>query len=138
MGSLLLYPPSLLGFHWYPIQKEFLKSCEGFMRAALTVHGHPSPVWKIAKMALFEKILGQMTSFEVLLKCHFLTLSKKCLRLRPAPSKCLSGRLVKLDYLNNPSQDFKNSFCLWFLWISSNARRQNQRDPIFLRFNMVK
>ena len=31
----------------------------------------------------------------------------------------------KLDYLNNPSQDFKNSFCLWFLWISSNAGRQN-------------
>ena len=31
----------------------------------------------------------------------------------------------KLDYLKNPSQDFKNSFCLWFLWISSNAGRQN-------------
>ena len=37
--------------------------------------------------------LGQMTSFEVLLKCHSLTLSKKCLRLRPAPSKCLSERI---------------------------------------------
>jgi hypothetical protein len=55
------------------MQKEFLKSCEGFLRAALTVHGHPGPVSKIAKMALFdpckefEKILGQMTSFEVLL-----------------------------------------------------------------------
>jgi len=34
-----------------------------------------------------------MTSFEVLLKCHTLTLSKKCLRLRPAPSKCLSERM---------------------------------------------
>ena len=31
----------------------------------------------------------------------------------------------KLDYLKNPPQDFKNSFCLWFLWISSNAGRQN-------------
>ena len=31
----------------------------------------------------------------------------------------------KLDYLKNPSQDFKNSFCLWFLWIFSNAGRQN-------------
>ena len=31
----------------------------------------------------------------------------------------------KLDYLKNPSQDFKNSFCLGFLWISSNAGRQN-------------
>ena len=27
--------------HFYPMQKEFLKSCEGFLRAALTVHGHP-------------------------------------------------------------------------------------------------
>ena len=40
--------------------------------AALTVHGHPGPVRKIAKMALFdpcmefEIFLGQMTSFEVL------------------------------------------------------------------------
>ena len=36
------------------MQKEFLKSCEGFLRAALTVHGHPGPVWKIAKMVLFD------------------------------------------------------------------------------------
>jgi len=75
------------------------KTGEGFLRAALTVHGHPGPVWKIAKMALFdpcmefEFFLGQMTSFEVLLKCHSLTLSKKCLRLRPALSMCLSERI---------------------------------------------
>ena len=54
------------------MQKEFLKSYEGFLMAALTVHGHPGPVRKIAKMALFdpcmefENFLGQMTSFEVL------------------------------------------------------------------------
>jgi len=41
----------------------------------------------------FEIFLGQMTSFEVLLKCHSLTLSKKCLRLRPALSMCLSERI---------------------------------------------
>merc|ERR1711940_502267 len=81
------------------MQKEFLKSHEGFLRAALTVRGHPGPVRKSAKMALFdpcmefEIFLGQMTSFEVLLKCHSLTLSKKCLRLCPAPSKCLSERI---------------------------------------------
>jgi hypothetical protein len=34
-----------------------------------------------------------MTSFEVLLKCHSLTLSKKCLRLRPALSKYESERI---------------------------------------------
>ena len=31
----------------------------------------------------------------------------------------------KLDYLNNPSKNFKNSACLWFLWISSIAGRQD-------------
>ena len=41
----------------------------------------------------FEIFGGQMTSFEVLLKCHSLTFSKKCLRLPPAPSKCLSERI---------------------------------------------
>ena len=38
----------------------------------------------------YEIFLGQMTSFEVLLKYHALTLSQKFLRLVPAPSKCLS------------------------------------------------
>ena len=52
------------------MQKEFLKSCEGFLRAALSGHGHPGPSWKIAKMALFnpcmefEIFLGQVTSFD--------------------------------------------------------------------------
>ena len=32
----------------------FLNFCEGFLRAALTGHGHPSQFWKIAKMALFN------------------------------------------------------------------------------------
>ena len=65
----------------------------------------------MAKMGLFdpfmefENFLGQMISFEVLLKCHSLTLSKKCLSLRP----CAYLR-DKLDYLNNPPQDPQNSF----------------------------
>ena len=61
-------------------------------RAALTGQANPAnqPISdKIAKMALFnpcmefKKFLGQMTSFEVLRKCHFMILSKMCLRLRP-------------------------------------------------------
>ena len=58
----------------------------------LTGHGYPGPFKEITKMALFnpcmkfEIFLGQMTLFEVLLKCHSLTLSKKCLRLHPALS----------------------------------------------------
>ena len=49
----------------------------------------PALTEKIAKMALFNPcmefkfFLGQMTSFEVLRKCHFVILSKICLRLRP-------------------------------------------------------
>jgi hypothetical protein len=54
------------------MQKEFFRSTEGFLRAALTGHGHPGPLLKIAKMALFnpfmkfEIFLGQMSSFDVL------------------------------------------------------------------------
>ena len=91
--------PSSITRNGHQMQKECLKSCEGFLRAALSGHGHPGPSWKIAKMALFdpcmefEIFLGQMTSFEVLEKCHFMILSKMCLRLRPALSMCLSERI---------------------------------------------
>ena len=44
-GSLIL-PSSIARNSSHPIQKEFLKSCEGFLRAALIVYGHPGPVWK--------------------------------------------------------------------------------------------
>ena len=79
--------PALLGTHRKSKQKEFLKSCEGFLRAPLIGHSHPGPFWKIAKMALFDpcmefkKILCQMKSFEMLWKYHCLTLLKTCLRL---------------------------------------------------------
>ena len=87
--------PALLGIHQHPMQKEFMKSCEGFLRAALTGHGHPGPLWKIAKMALFnpcmelKKILGQMSSFDALWKCHLVIFSQKCPKL--CPSAFLSG-----------------------------------------------
>ena len=70
MGPLQFCLQVFLGIHRHPMQKEFLKSCEGFLRAALKGHGHLGPFWKIAKMALFdlcmefEFFLGQMTSFE--------------------------------------------------------------------------
>ena len=44
MGPLQFCPPALLRIHRHPMQKEFLKSCEGFLRATLTVHGHSGPV----------------------------------------------------------------------------------------------
>ena len=43
-----------LSVHRHPKEKEFLKSTEGFLRVALTVPGHHGPVWKIARMALFD------------------------------------------------------------------------------------
>ena len=48
------YFPVFLGINRHPKQKEFLNSCKGFLRAALTGHSHPSPLWKIAKIALFN------------------------------------------------------------------------------------
>ena len=36
--------PALLGIHQHPMQKEFFRSTEGFLRAALTGHGHPGPL----------------------------------------------------------------------------------------------
>ena len=74
------------------MQKEFFKSTEGFLRAALTGHG---PLWKIAKIALFnpcmefEIFFAQMSSFDALWKCHLVIFSQKCPKLRP--SAFLSG-----------------------------------------------
>ena len=61
-----------------------------------------------------------MTSFEGLWKWHCLNLSKKCLRLRPAPSKCLSERR-NLIISRIPRWISKINFFLGFLIIHSNA-----------------
>ena len=53
-GTLQFYLPALLEIHRHPMQKEFFRSTEGFLRAGLTGHGRPGPLWKIAKMALFN------------------------------------------------------------------------------------
>ena len=83
----------MLGVHRNLKQKEFFRSSEGFLRAALTGHGHPGPLWKIAKMALFnpcmefEKNLGQKSSSDVLWKCHWVIFFPK---VSQALSKCFS------------------------------------------------
>ena len=43
----------------------------------------------------------------------------------------------KLDYLKNPSQDFKNYFCIGFLSIPSNAGRQNYFLLYVLSFSPI-
>ena len=60
--------------------------------------------------------------------------------LSQALSKCLSNwiKVNKQDYFTNTSQEFRNYFCLGFLWISRKTGWQNWRGPIFLRFNLVK
>ena len=44
-----------------------------------------------------------------------------------APSMCISMwiKVNKWNYLKNPSQEFKNSFCFRFLWISRKTGRQS-------------
>ena len=61
-------------------------------------------------------------------------------KISQAPSSSVEVliREDELDYLKNPSQDIENSFWLWFLWISSNAGRQNWRDPVFFKVQSGK
>ena len=53
-GTFYFCLPALLRIHRNSKQKEFFRSSEVFLRAALTEDGHPGPLWKIAKMALFN------------------------------------------------------------------------------------
>ena len=79
-------------------------------------------------------------------KWHFLTPERNLpfcdfiQNLSQALSKCLSKwiKVNKWDYFKSPSQELEFSFCLGFLWIPRKTERHNLRDPIFLRFNLVK
>ena len=127
----------------YNRQKWFLKSREGFLKDALIGHSQPGPYRKIAKMALFNPCMdfeffwGPNDFIWGAIKVPFFNFIQKMSQALSSSVQVLIWE-DKLDYLNNPSQDFKNSFCLWFLWIFSNAGRQNWRGPVFLRFNLVK
>ena len=48
-------------------------------------------------------------------------------KMSQAPSSSVQVLITKdkLDYLRNPSVDFKKYFCFGLLWIPSNAERQN-------------
>jgi hypothetical protein len=136
MGPFYFCLQVFLGINRHPKQKEFLNSCEGFLRAALTGHSHPSPFCKIAKMALFNPCM----KLEIFFWPNVYIWSAKKLSFRnfiqnisQAPSKCLSKwiKVDKWDYLKNPSHELKNSFCLGFLWIPRQTGRQNWRGPIF-------
>ena len=75
----------------------------------------------------FEIFLGQMTSFEVLLKCHSLTLSKKCIRLHSAPSKCLSERInLIISIIRNsvPEEPTGETDCMSYSKIINNELSQ--------------
>ena len=54
ISTFLCYFPVFLDIHRHPKQKEFFKCYDTFLRATLTGHGHPSPLWKIVKMVLFN------------------------------------------------------------------------------------
>ena len=61
-------------------------------------------------------------------------------KISQAPSSSVQVLIWEdeLDYFKNPSQDFKNSSCLGFLWIPKKTGSQNWRGPIFWRFNLIK
>ena len=92
-------PSSLARNSSAPNAKRIFEILWGILEGR-TNSGRPSrPCLKNCQNGTFWSVhgiwhfLGQMTSFEVLLKCHSLILSKKYLWLHPAPSKCLSERI---------------------------------------------
>ena len=90
--------PALLGMYsrpnvqeskakrFFEIHREILEGCTNRARTS-------KPCLKICPACNLNFFQSQMTSFEGLKKCHCLNFSKKCLRLHPAPSKCLSERI---------------------------------------------
>ena len=75
-------------------EKTFL--VKGFLRAVLTGHGHPGPVWKITKMPLLPPA-GRLSFLAKwlhlkrrVMKIPLFEFIQKCLRLHPALSMCLS------------------------------------------------
>ena len=75
--------PSSLSRYWSAPKK---KCYDTFLRAALTGHSHPSPFWKIAKMALHEIIFGPNAFFWSAKKVPF---SDFIQNMSLAPSMCL-------------------------------------------------
>ena len=71
MGPLQICFSIFPGIHRNSKWKEFFYSCEGFLMATITGHGHPIPLWKYAKMARVNPCMkfgifwDQMPSFEV-------------------------------------------------------------------------
>ena len=119
------------------MQKEFFRSTEGFLRAALTGHGHSGPLWKIAKMALFnpsmefEIFLGQMSSFDALWKCHLVIFSQ----VLQAPSKCFYKWINWID-LRIPRWIWKILFVLSSYEFLAMLEGKIGKGP-FLGFNLM-
>ena len=112
----------------HPKQKDFLNSCEGFLRAKWHLL---SPAWNFI-------FLDQIHTF--IWSAKKMTFREFIQNMSKTLSKCLSKwiKVDKWDYLKNPSQELKSSFCLGFLWIPKKTGRQNWRGPIFLRFDLIE
>ena len=82
------------------------------------------PKWHFLIRAWNLKFFGPNDFIWGAIKVPFFDFIQK-ISLAPSSSVQVLIWEDKLDYLNNPSQDFKKSFCLWFLWIFNNAGRQN-------------
>ena len=102
-------------------------------RAALTGHGHPSPSWKIAKMALFKlcmkfDFLGPNCFIWCAMKSAF---SEFIQNLSWSSSKCLF-KWIKVDKLDCFKKWSWHWFFFHFGFLSSKTWRQNYRWYIFL------
>ena len=75
--------PGMLGNYTIPKWKEFLKPCEPIQNS------EKLPKWHFFTHAWKSNFFGgQMPLFEVLRKCHLVTLSKICLWLHPCAYLC--------------------------------------------------
>ena len=124
------------------MQKEFLKSYEGFLMPALTLtlteHGHPSLVRKIAKMAIFDpcmefEFFGPNDFIWGAMKVPF---SDFIQNVSQALSMCISMwiKVNEWNYLKNLSQELKKYFCFRFLWIS---RKLESAYSFMLKYSKI-
>ena len=72
----------LVNHHWHELWKQ--EKCSSLAQPSLAgFQINPIDV-NFNQCMQFKNFWGQITSFEVFWKCHKVTLSKKCLRLRPS------------------------------------------------------
>ena len=125
------------------IMKECLKSCEGFLRAGLTGHGHLEPFLKNCQTNTFWSVHGIWNFLGVkwlYLRCYESAIVWSYPKMYQALSSSVHVLIWedKLDYLKNPPKDFKNSFCLWFCMNFQQRWKAKLERPHFINVQSGK